>query len=433
MRGAERRPLDNAHGQVAALVDDLFRREAGRLTAVLARVFGPAHLSLAEEVVQDALVQALAHWPYHGIPERPEAWLAAVARNRALDAVRREARLRALEPELVRAFGRLDGAADASDAARFARELADDQLGLMFACCHACLPRPAQVALTLKTLGGFGIAEIARVFLVGEATIAQRIIRAKRRIREEAIAFAIPAPEQIAARRDAVLECLYLMFTEGHAAARGRDLVREEVCRESLRLTLLLAGHPLAGAPEAHALAALMMFQAARFPARIDSRGDLKPLEAQDRGLWDAHLIAEGQAALARAMRADELSVYHLEAGIAGCHAAAPSWRDTDWPAILRYYDLLLSLRPSPVVALNRAVALAMTDGPEQGLAALDAIDHAGALAAYHLLPATRGELCFRLGRRAQAAEHFQAALALARTDPERRHLARRIAACAPG
>ena len=427
MTAAEPRPEG-----VAALVDDLFRREAGRLTATLARVFGPAYLSLAEEVVQDALVQALARWPYHGVPDRPEAWLAKVARNRALDAVRRGLRLRALEPELVRAFGRLDEAADAPDAARFARELADDQLGLMFACCHPSLPRPAQVALTLKTLGGFGVAELARAFLVSEVTIAQRITRAKRHIREHGIEFAIPAPELVAARRGAVLECLYLMFTEGHAAARGRDLVREDVCRESLRLTMLLAEHPLAGAPEAHALAALMMFQAARFPARIDARGDLKPLADQDRGLWDAGLIAEGHGALARAMGADELSVYHLEAGIAGCHAAAASWRDTDWPAILGYYDLLLALRPSPVVALNRAVALAMTDGPEQGLAALDAIDHAGALAAYHLLPATRGELCFRLGRRAEAAGHFQAALALSRTEPERRHLARRIAACAP-
>ena len=419
------------HGDVGALVDDLFRREAGRLVAMLARIFGPAHLSLAEEVVQDALVRALGRWPYHGIPDRPGAWLATVARHRALDAVRREARLRRLEPEVTRAFERLDDAGAAPDAARFARELADDQLGLMFACCHPCLPRPAQVALTLKTLGGFGIAEIARAFLADEATIAQRITRAKRRIRDHDIAFAIPAPDEIADRRDAVLECLYLMFTEGHAATRGRDLVREGVCRESLRLTLLLAEHPVAGAPEADALAALMMFQAARFPARTDARGELKPLEAQDRGLWDARLIAEGQAALGRAMAADELSVYHLEAGIAGCHAAAPSWRETDWPAILGYYDLLLGMRPSPVVALNRAVALAMVEGPERGLAALDAIDHAGALASYHLLPATRGELCFRLGRHAEAWDHFRAALALAATEPERRHLARRIAACA--
>ena len=416
--------------QVDGLVDHLFRRESGRLVATLTRIFGPSNLTLAEEVVQEALIQALNIWPFQGVPDRPAAWLATVAQRKALDVVRRESRFRALESEIERAFWQTRAPSTASNAIAFRDELGDDQLEMMFTCCHPALGADSRVALTLKTLGGFGVSEIARAFLVTETTINQRLVRAKRRLREKSVDFGVPQPGDLSDRLRSVLECLYLMFNEGYLAGSGGDLIREDVCRESLRLALLLADHPKMSAPEVHALCALMMFQAAHFPARTNADGDLRPLAEQDRTRWDHDLIARGFRTLALAQRGDRLSHYHVEAGIAACHAAAPSYDETDWSSIRQFYDQLMRMKPSPIVSLNRAVAVTMTDGPRAGLAALDVIRDAAELKHYALLPATRGEFYFRLGEYDRAATEFKKALSLSAVEPERRYIAGKISAC---
>jgi RNA polymerase sigma-70 factor (ECF subfamily) len=422
-----------ARDGVDGLVDHLFRRESGRLVATLTRIFGPSNLSLAEEVVQEALIQALNLWPFQGVPDRPAAWLATVAQRKALDVVRRESRFRALEPDIERAFWQMRAPPEAADAVAFRDELGDDQLEMMFTCCHPDLGPDARVALTLKTLGGFGVSEIARAFLVSETAVNQRLVRAKRRLRDRDVGFGVPELGALGDRLSSVLECLYLMFNEGYLAGHGGDLIREDVCHESLRLARLLAEHPAMGEPEVHALCALMMFQAAHFPARTDANGDLRPLAEQDRDMWAHALIASGFVALKYAQRGDQLSAYHIEAGIAACHAAAPSYDDTDWPTIRFYYNQLMKIRPSPVVALNRAVAIAMTDGPRAGLAALDGIGQPAELSRYALLPATRGEFHLRLGEFDHAASHFGAALGLSGSEPERRYFAGKLAACEQG
>lgn len=420
--------MEHVSGEVQSLVDHLFRREAGRMVAALAGLFGPDNLELAEDVVQDALVKALDSWPFRGIPDQPVGWLHTVARNKAVDVARRRTRFRDLEPEIGRSFDALRAAnepkAESVDA------IGDDQLKLMFVCCHPAVPQPARIALTLKTLGGFGVGEIARAFLTSEPTMSQRLVRAKRRIRDAGLTFEMPGTDVLAARRDSVLDCLYLMFNEGYSASHGTDLVRADICRESLRLATLLAANAHTASPDADALVALMAFQAARLSARTDGAGELLTLANQDRGLWDRHLISVGFAALRRAMTASELSSYHLQAGIASAHAAAPDYESTDWRLIRGHYNALLKMRWSPIVALNRAVATAMLEGPQAGLNELDQLSRAKELRGYHLLPATRGEFHLRLDETESAKRCFAHALELATTDPERRYLTRRIAAC---
>ncbi|MCG8690991.1 MAG: hypothetical protein MI806_07255 [Minwuiales bacterium] len=414
--------------EIGRLVDHLFRRQAGRMVAGLTRLFGPAHLDLAEEVVQDALLQALKTWPFRGVPEDPAGWLFAVARNRALDAVRRHAVLKAKQPAIELWFANdhapINGAA--ADP-HFEAEIADDQLRLIFMCCHPDLGRDGRLALTLKTAGGFGVAEIAGAFLTGESTVAQRLVRAKRRIRERDIGFDMPAPPDLDERLGSVLEVLYLMFNEGYAAYVGEHLTKPDVCHEAIRLTMLVAENPKVGRPEAQALLALLLFQGARLPARVDASGELMLLSEQDRTLWNRQMIADGMRRLKAAAAGDALSQYHLLAGIASCHALAPDFTATDWPAILSYYDLLMAAHPSPVTALNRSVVVAMLDGPDAGLDALGDLEGHPALARYYLLPATRGELLRRAGRIAEAQTAFRVALDLATAEPVRRFLRRKL------
>jgi RNA polymerase sigma-70 factor (ECF subfamily) len=397
------------------------------MVATLTRVFGPERLELAEDVVQEALVRALRLWPFEGVPENPAAWLTRTARNLALDLVRRDASFRAKEPELRASLGARRGRSDAGSD-----EVRDDQLRLIFTCCHEALPREARVALTLKTLCGFGVGEIARAFLTAEAAIEQRLVRAKRKLREEGVRFEVPAGAALRRRLEAVLEVVYLMFNEGTAAHRGEDLVRHDLVAEALRLAGLLVAERETRTPAAEALCALVHLQAARLPARVDAGGDLILLEDQDRSLWDRELIQRGFQHLKRAMRGSALTTWHLEAGIASCHALAPRFEATDWPRILGFYDALLELNPSPVVALNRAVALAMVDGPEAGLAAVGEVADDPALERYFLLPAVRGELLRRAGRPAAARAAFAEALRLAGTEPERRFLRRRMVLSTP-
>ncbi len=335
------------------LVDHLFRQQAGQMVAWLTRIFGPAHLELAEEVVQDALLKALQQWPFSGVPDNPSGWLFKVARNGALDVLRRTAFLRERAPAIARELQERESALDPIPPG-----ITDDELRMVFMCCHPELPPDARVALSLKTVGGFSTAEIARAFLASESTIAQRIVRAKRTLREKRIAFELPGGTELTDRLDSVLEVIYLMFNEGYAAHAGEDLVRLDMCREAIRLGRTIAGATVGG-PAADALVALMAFQASRLPARINEAGEMVRLEEQDRRLWDRELLGLGFGHLARSASGQRLTPYHVQAAIAAVHAAAPRAEDTDWPRMLTLYDDLLRLNPSPVVALNRAVALA--------------------------------------------------------------------------
>jgi RNA polymerase sigma-70 factor (ECF subfamily) len=407
---------------IEGVVDHLFRHAAGQMVATLTRVFGPEHLELAEEVVQEALIAALQQWGMQGVPENPRGWLFSVARNRALDQLRRDATLRrrAESPPLHRDEGQPG----------FAHELRDDQLRMMLMCCHSAIPRESRIALTLKTVGGFSVDEIARAFLTKKETIAQRIVRAKRLIRDEGIPIEMPSRIELPERLDSLLEVIYLLFNEGYSAHAGDDLVRSDLCEEAIRLGREIAAHPATDLPESHALLALMLLQGARLTARVDAAGELATLAEQDRSLWDQRMIASGMRELGASAEGERLTAYHVEAAIASCHAVAPSFEETGWDAIVAHYDQLLELKPSPVVALNRAVAAAMAEGPGVAMAALDALASHDALRNYLPLPATLGELCLRTGDRKRAAEYFTRALELPATMPEKKFLLRKLEQC---
>jgi RNA polymerase sigma-70 factor (ECF subfamily) len=413
---------------VPDFVDHLFRRQAGQMVATLTRRLGSRYLAVAEDAVQDALMTALQQWPFHGVPDQPEAWLFRVARNRALDRLRHQRMASGKEPAIA-----LETPASTEPSATLALlrdelpPVDDDQLGLIFLTCHPSLAADARVALALKLVGGFSVGEIARAFLAQESTIAQRLVRARRALRDSDVGFGMPPPGELAARLDSVLESLYLMFNEGYAATSGDVLVRDDVAAEAIRLTRLVAEHPATAAPRAWALLSLMLLHAARFPARVGSDGTLFLLRDQDRGKWDAAAIAAGMRALDRASSGDAISAFHLEAGIAACHAAAPSWEATDWPQIAGLYDELLALTRSPVVAVNRAIAIARVEGPLSGLAALEAIEGLDTLERYPLLPAVEAELWREAGDLERAADCYRRALGLARSTPERNWLASRL------
>lgn len=416
-------------GNVHRLVDHLFRRKAGQVIATLTRIFGVAHLGLAEDVTQEALLRALRHWPFHGIPRNPGGWILQCARNLAIDALRREASFRDKSEALARQIE--EELRISEEAEPFGHELKSDQLRLMFVCGHPELAPEAQVALILKTLCGFSVGEIARAFLAAEATIAQRLVRAKRKLRELEITCELPEPPALRARLAAVLDALYLLFNEGYNAHLGEDLIRSELCEEALRLTTLLAESSVGDEPRVHALLALMLFQASRLPARTDARGRLRVLAEQDRSLWDAALIQRGFEHLQRAAQGEILTEYHLLAGIASCHALAAEEAASDWKRILGYYDTLVTMNHSPVIALNRAVALAKVEGPSAGIAALEKIRNLPPMQSYYLMPATLAEFHVQLGEHERAAKCYQQALLLAGTAPEREFLAGKIAGCA--
>jgi RNA polymerase sigma-70 factor (ECF subfamily) len=342
------------------LVDHLFRDRAGQMVAWLTRIFGPAHLELAEEVVQDALVKALQQWPYSGVPENPAGWLFRVARNGALDALRRDQRSFRLKTE---AAASVHDVATLADSISLDGPLEDDELRMVFLCCHPELSRDARVALSLKTVCAFSVPEIARAFLVPEATVAQRLVRARRQLRDTNAQFDLPSGSALTARLDSVLEVIYLLFNEGYAAHGGDDLVRLDLCREGLRLARLVADSPATAAPPAHALTALIAFQTARLPARVDASGEMVLLEDQDRRLWDPRLISLAFRHLERSADGNVMTAYHVQAGIAAAHAGAADADATPWTAIMRLDDLL-RINPSPVVALNRAVAVARFAAP---------------------------------------------------------------------
>jgi len=409
------------------LLEHLFRHQAGRMVAHLARLLGPAHLDLAEEAVQDAMLRALRTWPYSGVPDNAAAWLFRVAHNAAIDVVRRHQLIGEKNDAVVAELSR--SAAGVPEDPLVEEELRDDELRMIAMCCHPEIPRDASVALSLKTVGGFSVREIARAFLADDATIAQRLVRAKRQIRERGLTLEMPRGAELQRRLDSVLEVVYFLFNEGYAAHEGEDLIRHDLCGEALRLGRLIASSSIAE-PRVDALVALMAFQAARLPARTDPAGDLILLEHQNRSLWDPKLIALGFHHFNRSMTGDRVSPYHAQAAIAATHARAADAQSIEWGMILGMYDQLLELSPTPVVALNRAVALGKVHGPERALAAVEPLDRDPALEHYHLLLAVRGHLLLEVGRREEAAASFRAALECRCSQPERRFLGRKLAEC---
>lgn len=406
--------MSEARTELRSLIDRLSRRETGRLVGALTRTLGAAGLSFAEDCVQDAFVAALDTWGERGVPDNPFAWLLTTARNRALDRLRRHAMMSALEPNVSDWIEHLQAPAESEG-------LGDEELSLIVLCCDPALEEEARLALTLKTVCGFSVAEIARAFLATSDAVAQRLVRAKAKLREIDHRFAMPVGPALRARMPSALRTIYLMFNEGYSASDGDGLVREDVCDEALRLAETIAWHKVATSPEAHALAALILFQHARRRARVASDGRPVLLEEQDRRLWDAAMIARGFQHLGAAKTGDALTTYHLEAGIASVHAAAASWTDTDWASLLSYYDALSEVAPSPVVAINRAIAVSMVTGPEAALAELEMLDGQKAIERYLPYHMTIGDLEMRSGRRAAAREAFARALALPMSSQERR------------
>ncbi len=407
-------------------LEPLFRQHHGRALATLVRVL--RDLDRAEEALQDACVAAVAEWPLRGVPDNPAAWLVGVARRRAADRARRDIRRarRELVVSLESAAARAPDAdsLDPADAGTFE----DDRLRLIFTCCHPALAPEARVALALRTLCGLTTEEIARAFLVPVPTMAQRLVRAKNKIRAAGIAYVVPAPDALPERLGAVLATLYLLFNEGYAPTAGERLTRDELCDEAIRLARLV-DQLLPGAPPVRALLALMLLHHARRAARRDADGELVLLEDQDRTMWDHGALREADALVRDALRAGGPETpYALEAAIAAVHAAAPHATDTDWNEIAALYALLVRRLGSPVVRLNHAAAVGMADGPAAGLALMEALRDEPALAGYHLLHAARADMLRRLGRRDEAAAAYRRALELARLEPERRFLARRLA-----
>jgi RNA polymerase sigma-70 factor (ECF subfamily) len=411
----EDRPVEQAR----RAVDEVYRSESRRVFATLIRLLGD--FDLAEEAMHEAFAAAIEQWPRDGIPSYPRAWLVSTGRFKAIDAARRRARFDATLAELARRLDRVD----AAPAGEPGDQVEDDRLRLIFTCCHPALPPSTQVALTLREVCGLTTEEISGAFLGAPSTIAQRIVRGKAKIREARIPYEVPALAELPERLDSVLSVVYLVFNEGYSASSGEALTRPDLSGEAIRLGRLLV--ELLPDPEVMGLLALMLLHESRRTARASQEGDLVLLEDQDRSLWDRRLIAEGRALVERALASRGFGAYAIQAAIAAVHAGAPSGAATDWRRIAALYDLLARAEPSPVVDLNRAVAVAMRDGPRAGLELIDSILGRGELTGYHLAHAARADLCRRLGRTDDARESYRQALALAKQEPERRFLERRL------
>jgi RNA polymerase sigma-70 factor (ECF subfamily) len=400
--------------------DAVYRSDSRQIFATLVRLLGD--FDLAEEALHEAFTAALEQWPRDGVPANPRAWLVSTGRFKAIDAIRKRARLQPLPDDLDQRL-----VADGDDPAAWEKEsLEDDRLRLIFTCCHPALSLDAQVALTLREVCGLTTEEIARAFLIAAPTLAQRIVRAKAKIKSARIPYEIPSATELPDRLDAVLRVVYLVFNEGYSASSGASLMRHDLSAEAIRLGRILC--ELLAEPEALGLLALMLLQESRRAARTSPSGELILLDDQDRSLWNRELITEGSALVERALKAGQVGAYAIQAAIAAVHANAPDAAATDWAQIVALYDLLARVEPSPVVELNRAVAVAMRDGPAAGLALIDAILARGELLDYHLAHAARAELCRRLGRTADARASYERALSLTQQEPEQRFLKRRLA-----
>jgi len=409
--------------QFSRTIEILYRSESGRVLATLVRLLGD--LDLAEESMHEAFAAALESWPLSGIPDKPRPWLISTARFKAIDKIRRRARFHAAQADLTRHLE-----TRINETTQEADEIDDDRLRLIFTCCHPALPPEAQVALTLREICGLTTEEIARAFLVTPATLAQRIVRAKIKIRETPIPYEVPTPEELPERLSAVLQVIYLVFNEGYSAAAGAEVTRAELTREAIRLGRLLTElQPELEVPEPEILGllALMLLQESRRAARTSPTGELILLRDQDRSLWNRSQIAEGVALVEKALSSRRFGPYTLQAAIAAVHAEAVSAADTDWRQIVALYNQLVRIQPSPVVHLNRAVAIAERDGPHTGLTHIDALLEHGELASYYLAHSARAELCRRLGMTAEARSSYEKALSLTQQEPERQFLQERI------
>ncbi len=406
-------------------MEHLFRNQSARLTATLTARFGLGRIDLVEDVVQETLLRALKTWPNHEIPENPAAWLYRTAHNLVIDLIRREAAMTRKEEEIIRYLENA-GQQEAREPS-YESEITDAQLRMLFACCHPSLPADSQAAIALKELCGFSVNEIARAFLVEDATIAQRIVRGKKQFRSGVIPFEIPEPSELASRRDSILKIIYLIFNEGYLRHFGEALLSVDIAREAIRLVELLANNRTTDHPDLQAMLALFHFQTSRFPSRMSPDGELVLLEDQDRAKWDRAAIARGFQHLELAAKGSALSRYHLEAGIASLHAMAQSFEQTDWRSIVELYDQLVEIDNSPIVRLNRAVVLGCWKGPEVGLAAVDQSTDKEALQGYHYYHAVRAEFLIRLGRKAEAADCLHQAISLAGNETERLFLSRKL------
>src|SRR5437588_767052 len=420
---SERSP-EQIHKQIRELIDSLYRRDSGRILATLIRLLGG--FDLAEEAMHEAFAAALSLWPRSGVPGNPRPWLISTARFKAVDTLRRRARFDASQDELARYLeGQMSSAQSSNEEDHLEDGVEDDRLRLIFTCCHPALPPEARVALTLREVCGLTTEEIARAFLITPRTLAQRIVRAKAKIRETPIPYEVPTPQELPARLGAVLQVVYLVFNEGYSAAAGAEVTRAELTGEAIRLGRLLT--ELRPEPEVIGLLSLMLLQESRHAARTSPTGELILLENQNRSLWNREQIAEGVALLEKALKSRRFGSYTLQAAIAAVHAEAESTAVTDWRQIVALYDRLLRIHPSPVVQLNRAVAVAMCDGPEAGLTQIDAVLEHGELANYYLAHSARADMYRRLGRTAEARSSYEKALALTQQEPERQFLQERI------
>ena len=410
--------------------EHLFRRESGRMVAVLTRIFGVHNLALAEDVVQDAFCRALETWAFRGVPENPSAWLMTAAKNRALDVLRRERTARTFAPELTRQLESEWTLAPTVEEEFGPAAVKDDELRMMFSCCSPRLSEEAQVALVLHILCGFSVDEIASAFVSSHAAVEKRIVRSKRVLAGSKKLFDISAAEDFARRLPVVQRALCLLFNEGYHGGSPEKAVRVELCQEAMRLASILLKNPLGATPSTYALAALMSVNAARLPARLDRSGNLTVLAEQDRSQFDQALAEEGLRLLERSAMGPDLSDYHVEAAIAWVHTSAQSTEETNWAMIISLYDKLMAIRPSPIVALNRAIAIAQRDGPQRGLEEIHAIQDSERLANYPFYHAALGELELRSRENVAACRHFAAALKLARNAMERSFFEHRIGAC---
>ncbi len=414
--------------QLSRTIETLYRSESGRVLATLVRLLGD--LDLAEESMHEAFAAALESWTLAGIPDKPRPWLISTARFKAIDAMRRRARFDGAQRDLVAHMESRVNDAPSGNEEIGDEEIEDDRLRLIFTCCHPALPPEGQVALTLREICGLTTEEIARAFLVTPATLAQRIVRAKAKIRETPIPYEVPTPQELPERLDAVLQVIYLVFNEGYSAAAGAEVTRAELTGEAIRLGRLLTElqpEPEVPKPEIMGLLSLMLLQESRRAARTSPAGELILLENQDRSLWNREQIAEGVALVEKALNSRRFGAYTLQAAIAAVHAEAESTAATDWRQIVALYNQLVRIHPSPVAQLNRAVAIAMRDGPEAGLAHIDAVLEHGELANYYLAHSARADMYRRLGRTAEARSSYEKALALTQQEPERHFLQERI------
>jgi RNA polymerase sigma-70 factor (ECF subfamily) len=417
----------HARDDIRQAIDHLFRHEAGKMVSVLSKLFGFKNLDTAQDIVQDTLLQAMSTWSYSSIPDNPSAWLYRVAKNKAIDLLRREKTFRELSPQYAYLLQSEYSLSPTVNNLFLENEIQDSQLRMMFACCHPFVPQESQIALTLKTLCGLSVAEIAAAFLTNEETIAKRLYRAKEKIKAGEIELTVPQGNELPDKLEGVLKSLYLLFNEGYNSSHPDFLIREDLCEEAMRLTRLLTQHPLTRLPRTYALYSLFCFQASRLHARLDDNAHIIILKHQDRSKWDRSLIQTGFDYLELAAEPFEVSAYHLEAAIASIHASAPAFEQTDWKSIHHLYELLYQLQPNPVVAMNKAIASAYAIGKHQ---ALDELHQIKGLEHHHLFHATIGEMYLGLNQKPDAKAAFQKAIALTNSQSEKLLLFEKIGQC---